>query len=187
MNAPAESEAEKLAHREARRGRLPVVPGRARPHAHPINLETQFAPETRGGGLNLAAYGRTLMRRRWTFVATVLIALAIGAAVTLLTRPVYTAQSTLQIDREAERVVSREDATPADNMGEEFYQTQYGLLRSRALAERVANHRIAGSSRSVASRAALRRGALRPSAAEIVERGGQRAARAEQSARADQA
>jgi capsular exopolysaccharide synthesis family protein len=58
--------------------------------------------------------------------------------VTLLTRPIYTAEATLQIDRETEKVVTRDESTPQDNFGEEFFETQYGLLRSRALAERVA-------------------------------------------------
>jgi capsular exopolysaccharide synthesis family protein len=92
-------------------------------------------PEAR---VDLAAYGRSLLRRRWTVLATLGVTLAIGAAVTLLTRPLYTAEATLQIDRETEKVVSRDEATPQDNFGEEFYETQYGLLRSRALAERVA-------------------------------------------------
>jgi capsular exopolysaccharide synthesis family protein len=66
-------------------------------------------------------------------------ALALGAALTLLTPPAYTARATLQIDRQAEKVVNAEDQTPIDNLGEEFFQTQYGLLRSRTLAERVAD------------------------------------------------
>lgn len=53
--------------------------------------------------------------------------------------PIYTAQATVQIDREAARVIDSEDVAPQENMlqGEEFFQTQYGLLRSRSLAERV--------------------------------------------------
>jgi capsular exopolysaccharide synthesis family protein len=90
--------------------------------------------------VDILAYGRSLLRRRWTILATLMVALAIGAAVTLLTRPVYTAEATLQIDRETEKVVSRDEATPQDNFGEEFYETQYGLLRSRALAEKVAQN-----------------------------------------------
>ncbi len=122
---------------EARRRLLSPVAQRRNVPAK-TNLEAQFAPEIPVGALNLAAYARTLSRRRWTILVTLLVALALGAAVTLLTRPLYTAQTTLQIDREAEKVVTREEATPQDNLGEEFYQTQYGLLRSRALAERVA-------------------------------------------------
>ncbi|GAA0868166.1 hypothetical protein GCM10009116_03840 [Brevundimonas basaltis] len=53
--------------------------------------------------------------------------------------PVYTAQATLQIDREAARVFNTEEVLPNEGLvqGEEFFQTQYGLLRSRSLTERV--------------------------------------------------
>ncbi|HEY5107292.1 MAG TPA: polysaccharide biosynthesis tyrosine autokinase [Caulobacteraceae bacterium] len=89
---------------------------------------------------DLVDYWRTLLKHRWMILASIVACLAVGAAVTLLTRPIYTAQSTLQIDREAAKVVSAGEVTSSDNLveGEEFFQTQYGLLRSRALAIRVA-------------------------------------------------
>ena len=122
---------------EANRRRAPTLVPRAAPAAErePAYPFVMLPP---GPQVDLTVYWRSLLRRRWTVLATVLVALAIGAAVTLLTRPVYTAEATLQIDRETEKVVSRDEATPQDNLGEEFYETQYGLLRSRALAERVA-------------------------------------------------
>jgi capsular exopolysaccharide synthesis family protein len=122
---------------ERRRGLAWLVPRGATPPAPPPSPYpfVSLPPEAR---VDLAAYGRSLLRRRWTVLATLAVALAIGAAATLLTRPLYTAEATLQIDRETEKVVSRDEATPQDNLGEEFYETQYGLLRSRALAERVA-------------------------------------------------
>ena len=78
-----------------------------------------------------------LLKYRSTILAAWAVCFAFGAVITLLTQPIYTARTTLQLDREAEKVVSRDDATPMDNYGEEFFQTQYGLLKSRALAERV--------------------------------------------------
>ena len=127
---------EDTARGESRRG-LPVpAQPRRLSHARP-EFESQF-PQPASTPLDLPAYWRSLVRRKWTVLVTLMVALAIGAAITLLTRPLYTAQATIQIDREAEKVVSRDEATPQDNLGEEFYETQYGLLRSRALAERVA-------------------------------------------------
>src|SRR5690606_28777757 len=66
--------------------------------------------------------------------------LALTLLVTLLTPPVYRATTTLQIDREAMRVVQVEgmQSPEAANSGD-FYQTQYELLQSRALAERTAD------------------------------------------------
>jgi succinoglycan biosynthesis transport protein ExoP len=120
------------------RWRLPSIAPSAVPPGSDRAQPYPFFQVPPAGHVDLTVYLRSLLRRRWTILATLAVALAIGAAVTLLTRPVYTAEATLQIDRETEKVVSRDESTPQDNFGEEFYETQYGLLRSRALAERVA-------------------------------------------------
>ena len=92
-----------------------------------------------GNSFNLTEYWRLALKHRLLILAIFVAALAIGVVVTLLTTPLYTATSTLQIDREAARVLNVDDASPREAMiqGEEFFQTQYGLLRSRSLAERV--------------------------------------------------
>lgn len=89
--------------------------------------------------IDLASYWRLALKYRFLIVGCFLAALVIGATLTLLMTPIYTAQATLQIDREAARIIDSADVTPSENMmqGEEFFQTQYGLLRSRSLAERV--------------------------------------------------
>jgi capsular exopolysaccharide synthesis family protein len=89
--------------------------------------------------VDLATYWRLALKYRFLIIGCFLGALVLGATLTLLMTPIYTAQATLQIDREAARVLDSEDVAPRENMmqGEEFFQTQYGLLRSRSLAERV--------------------------------------------------
>ena len=89
--------------------------------------------------VDFASYWRLALKHRLLIICCFLGAIVIGAAITFLTTPIYTAEATLQIDREAARVIDSEDVTPQENMiqGEEFFQTQYGLLRSRSLAERV--------------------------------------------------
>lgn len=111
--------------------------------------EPQEAP-----AFDLASYWRLALKHRILILGCFLGALAIGAALTLLMTPIYTATATLQIDREAARVVTSEDVTPRENMamGEEFFQTQYGLLRSRSLAERVVESLgLASSDQALAS------------------------------------
>lgn len=89
--------------------------------------------------VDVASYWRLVLKYRLLIIGCFLCTIVIGAALTLLMTPIYTAQATLQIDREAARVLDSEDVAPRENMmqGEEFFQTQYGLLRSRSLAERV--------------------------------------------------
>lgn len=89
--------------------------------------------------VDLAFYWRLALKYRFLILGCFLATLVVGATLTLLMTPIYTAQATLQIDREAARVFDAADVTPTENMaqGLEFFETQYGLLRSRSLAERV--------------------------------------------------
>src|SRR5688500_4883599 len=70
---------------------------------------------------DLAVYWRLALKHRILILGCFLGALAIGAALTLLMTPIYTATATLQIDRESARIVNSEDVTPRENMamGEE--------------------------------------------------------------------
>lgn len=88
---------------------------------------------------NVAEYWRLAVKYRLIILASILTAMVIGTAATLLMTPIYTATATLQIDREADRILAVDEVQPRESMiqGEEFFQTQYGILRSRSLAERV--------------------------------------------------
>ena len=91
-----------------------------------------------GGGFSPLHYLQILMKHWLVVLAAVLVSLAGGVAVTLLTKPVYTAAVTLQIDKEAPKVLEGESLQPREQGNyEEFFQTQYGLLKSRSLAART--------------------------------------------------
>lgn len=87
----------------------------------------------------LRQYLRIAIRRRYAIIAAVIGCVLLGLIVTLLMTPKYTATSTIEISRESDKVTNfqgvEREASVAD---QEFYQTQYGLLRSRSLSERVA-------------------------------------------------
>ena len=82
---------------------------------------------------------RLAMRWKKTIIAIVGGCLLAGLVITLLMTPQYSAISTIEIARESDKIVdlrgAQQDSSDAD---QEFYQTQYGLLKSRSLAERVA-------------------------------------------------
>lgn len=89
-------------------------------------------------GIDLRELWQVLVKRRWTII--VFLALVITAAVTatFLQTPIYRASLTLQIEKEVPKVVQFQNAVtvePADP--KDFYQTQYELLKSRTLAQRV--------------------------------------------------
>jgi polysaccharide biosynthesis transport protein len=87
----------------------------------------------------LTQYLRIAMRWKWVILGAVLGAFLIGLIATLLMTRLYTATATLEISRESDRVVKTEGVDRPSNANDlEFYQTQYGLLKARSLAERVA-------------------------------------------------
>src|SRR5690606_13493364 len=90
--------------------------------------------------IDLLAYWQILLKRRWLVLGIMASVLALALLVTLLSPAIYRATTTLQIDREAMQIVQVEGMAPqeAANSGD-FYQTQYELLQSRSLAERVAD------------------------------------------------
>jgi capsular exopolysaccharide synthesis family protein len=84
-------------------------------------------------------YLRIALRWRYVILGAVAACVLLGLIVTLLMTPKYTAVTTVEISRESDNVTNfkgvEQNAGIAD---QEFYQTQYGLLKSRALSERVA-------------------------------------------------
>ncbi|ABF53296.1 GumC family protein [Sphingopyxis alaskensis] len=87
----------------------------------------------------LIEYLHIFKRRKWWIASTICSALIIALVVTLLMRPVYTATTQIEINREQKNitnVVGIESEATGRNL--EFYQTQYSLMEARSLAERVA-------------------------------------------------
>lgn len=89
-------------------------------------------------GFDVGEYWRMVQKHRYVLASALVAFVIIGLIVTMLTTPLYTASSLVQIDREAAAVYDSEDR-PRETLiqGEEFFQTQYGLITSRSLAERV--------------------------------------------------
>lgn len=84
-------------------------------------------------------YIRIAIRWRYVVIGVTAAFVLLGLIATMLMTPKYTASATIEISRESDKVTNIEgvdrEASIAD---QEFYQTQYGLLRSRSLSERVA-------------------------------------------------
>ena len=110
---------------------------RAQSQAISLDLRAPDAAAT-AGEIDLLSYWRILVKRRWTVLGAAAIVLVSALVITLLTTPVNRATVSMQIERDSVKVLdvgaTQKDA-PYDY---EFYTTQYELLRSRALAQRVA-------------------------------------------------
>ena len=86
----------------------------------------------------LAEYLRILQQYRWLILGVATAVLTAALVFTFSRTPMYTAEATLLIERQAPRVLKAQEdtqSTQPDYYGAgEFYKTQYELLRSRDLA-----------------------------------------------------
>jgi len=117
---------------------LPSSIGGKAPVGSAVALESPFTDSDRVPLVR--RYLRIALRWRYVIIGAVVGSLLLGLVVTMLMTPKYTATVTIEILRESSKVTDfqgvEREAGIAD---QEFYQTQYGLLKSRTLAERVAN------------------------------------------------
>ena len=82
---------------------------------------------------------RVIVRWRRLLIGGVLAGAVVGLVATLLLPRQYASTVRLQVSRETAQVVNLGSVSRDVSIGDqEFYQTQYGLLRAQALAERVA-------------------------------------------------
>lgn len=130
-----------------RRGEAPARRDEARVARYQGPVKVVHAPvevlerEDEDSGFDLLRYWNMVLKHRWLLAGALALGLAAGAVVTLLTTPVYRASATVQIDEEPAKVVAVESQRPTQApAAEKFYQTQYELLQSRALAQRVVAH-----------------------------------------------
>ena len=95
--------------------------------------------EGEDGGLDLLKYWHVIVKRKWTVLSVFVIVLLTGMMMTMLTTPTFRASATLQIERQSQRVVSVPGVDAVENPYDyEFYETQFQLLRSRSMSEKVA-------------------------------------------------
>lgn len=109
------------------------------------NLHTAVTPYVNARGLEperlplIRQYLRIAMRWRYVIISITVACILLGLVTTLLMTPKYTAEVTVEISRESNKVTDLQSVEREASVGDqEFYQTQYGLLQSRSLSERVA-------------------------------------------------
>jgi capsular exopolysaccharide synthesis family protein len=89
--------------------------------------------------LLIVEFWRVLTRRKWLIVSIAVACMLLGTLATLMATPLYTATVRLQIDRNVAKIVDAGNVIPVEGSDAEFQRTQHELLRSRAMAERVAS------------------------------------------------
>ncbi len=128
--------------------RLPAMHDRVRGHhqlaqmrSAATSLALDIQEELRDDEIDLLAYWHILLKRRWVVLGILAGVVAMALLITLLTTPQYRASVLLELQQEGTQVVQMGGVTPVDTGGwdPEFLQTQYRLIQSQSLAERVAN------------------------------------------------
>ncbi len=102
----------------------------------PIPAEPLVPPSS---DLNLANLLRIASEWRWVILGSVALGLALGLIATLMATPMYKSQAVLEMNPPQVEVLGQgKGGQPMLANDRDFLATQYGLLRSRSLAERVA-------------------------------------------------
>ncbi len=105
-------------------------------------LSLDLQEDQRDDDIDLMSYWHILVKRKWMVLGVMAGVLALALLSTLMTTPIYRAGAMLELQKEGSQIVQVGGLQGADGYGgwdPEFLQTQYQLIQSQSLAERVAN------------------------------------------------
>lgn len=115
-------------------GQREEAPG---PYLYADPRYTRDPYEEEGEGLDFWGMVRTLLRRKFLILSIMILGTAAAALLTLRQVPLYKATATIEIQRQETRIMESAEVEPVAVADSEYMATQYALLKSRALAERV--------------------------------------------------
>lgn len=87
--------------------------------------------------VGLIEYARTVRKRLWLVVAVFVLSVSCAAVISYRATPIYRANALLRIERKTPSIVSIEDVYQIDAGRDEYYETQYKLIKSRRTCSRV--------------------------------------------------
>lgn len=107
------------------------------PQNNPSQQFANNAPQENSDVIDLLPLFKTVWRKKWSIISLVFIVMLLTTLVVMSIIPTYRASATMQIDQQESKVVSIEQVYGIDGGSSEYLQTQFELLKSRALAEKV--------------------------------------------------
>jgi capsular exopolysaccharide synthesis family protein len=99
--------------------------------------ERVMQPALRDDDIDLQHFAHIIGRRKWSIIGFALLMTLLAALYAISMKPVYRASATLLIEGQAPNVVSIADVYGADTHTQQYYETQFEILKSRPLAEKV--------------------------------------------------
>ncbi len=104
------------------------------------NVPVSFAPQAEERdslASSVMYYVQIFFKRKWLILGSLLLIVSVGMLKALMMTPRYSAAVRIQIDREPVKIVEHGSTTPQEEGGIDFLKTQFELLKSRGMAERV--------------------------------------------------
>jgi exopolysaccharide transport family protein len=93
--------------------------------------------ETTDEQIHLRDYLRVILKHRWTVISVFSVIVITVAIHAFTATPIYEASTRLVIEKENPKVVSIQEVMAVDASGTDYYQTQYKIIESRAVAREV--------------------------------------------------
>lgn len=87
--------------------------------------------------VHLTDYVKVLYKRRWTAATAFLLVVGTVTVYTFTATPIFEAKTRLLIESDEQNVVSFKQVVDEDQTRLDYYQTQYNILQSRALARKT--------------------------------------------------
>ena len=106
-----------------------------KPREYPLSPGNYYGPQE--DEIHIRDYLQTIMRRKWiviTFFLAVVTTVTLG---TFMMKPQYKSTTSIKIDKENANILTFKDVYAVDRPEEDYYQTQFKILKSRNLARRV--------------------------------------------------
>lgn len=86
---------------------------------------------------HLLDYWRIILKHRWTIAAFFTVIVVVVTVGSFLAEPIFRATAQILIERESPEILSLPEVMALNTADRDYYQTQYEILKSRSLAERV--------------------------------------------------
>jgi succinoglycan biosynthesis transport protein ExoP len=115
----------------------PSLPAARDPYGPLIGYVEPASDSAEQLAAKLFEYWRIFKKRKWLILGIVVACVTLNGVRTLMETPLYTATVRLQIDTNVAKIVEGDNVMPVDTSDSDFMSTQYELLQTRAMAERV--------------------------------------------------
>ncbi|WP_439134701.1 GumC family protein [Pseudomaricurvus sp.] len=103
-----------------------------------MNTHNTFnPPDVQEEMIDLRYYWRVVMQQKWNIIALAVVAVILTILMTMSMTPQYRATTTVMIESESAKVLSINDAYGLNTGNKEYFLTQFEILKSRELADRV--------------------------------------------------